>query len=336
MDSKHIEAQFRLDYDKLKKVVAEKGLDFNLVDYKSKRFKNLPDILPTPFEVKDEYPFAPTYGTNLNTDYVIYNANEILRHSGFMTYQVFRYLFMIGRNLMPGRNYIRIHHQNFKSMLGIHCKDTYFGTFSKLVNNFNLLYHTNIRGLFIINHNILFKGDLNEFSRCYKETYTEEDSVPIEKRLVRSVVDAIDANKYRYAKSRFHVVNGVKVFNPDYKHIIQKRKTRPLNERIRFKIATAEPVILKGDIKFTDNNLIEKRLNKPFQFKKNSNELIENNEIIQNKTEDFTEPTMYEKIISETNTYNGDYDDYYYEEDYDEDYEEDYEEVDTTDGKIKV
>lgn len=322
MNSKHIEAQFRLDYNKLKKVVAEKSLDFNLIDYKSKRFKNLPDILPTPFEVKDEYPFAPTYGTNLNTDYVIYNANEILRHSGFMSYQVFRYLFMVGRNLAPGRNYIRIHHQNFKAMLGIHCKDTYFGTFSRLVNNFNLLYHTNIRGLFIINHNMLFKGDLNEFSKRYKETYTEKDSIPVEKRLVRSVVDAIDANKYRQVKSRMYIKDGVRIYNPEYKHIIHKRKTRPLNEKIRFNVVTAKPVILKGNIKFNDDSLIEKRLNKAFQFKKFDEEIIENNEMIQNEVINLAKPTIYEKTVSEINTYNENYDDYYYE-DYDEDESED-------------
>lgn len=133
---------------------------------------NRAKIAITPFEIKDNYDtFINTDYTkgNINLDYCVINANEISKIITRLGNSAVRLLFGIMNNIENDTNFVTFNIANFARVINMTTKCAGEG-FNDLIK-FNIVVRTNQMSTYVVNHNIIFKGDLNKFIKDYKSIY---------------------------------------------------------------------------------------------------------------------------------------------------------------------
>ena len=127
-------------------------------------------IAITPFELKPNYNTSCVYksliGGDVNLDYCTINCRELhkARLSGIALY----YFFVILASLEEDTNIVKIALLNVAKELSPGNQACM--AVDKLVDS-NVLVRTNMKSTYIINHNIAFKGNLNQFIKDYHRIY---------------------------------------------------------------------------------------------------------------------------------------------------------------------
>lgn len=133
-------------------------------------------IAITPFEIKDNYDtFINTdyNGRNINLDYCVINANEISKIVTRLGDSAIRLLFGIMNNIENDTNFVTFNIANFARVINMTPKCAGEG-FNDLIK-FNIVVRTNQMSTYVVNHNIIFKGDLNKFIENYKTIYGNKE-----------------------------------------------------------------------------------------------------------------------------------------------------------------
>ena len=142
---------------------SDDGLDAN---YKNK-------IFPSPFEVKEFYDQPIVDYRNINSDYALFNIKNlyhILPKMGKVASNVFM---VIAYNLEVDTNLVKFSPSDYRNKNKKSIGVLQYGL-NELVT-LNIVAPTANRFHFIINHNVCYKGDLNKFSKIYRELYNENE-----------------------------------------------------------------------------------------------------------------------------------------------------------------
>lgn len=132
-------------------------------------------ILPTPFEVKDVYEHPNVDFKNVNSDYALFNIKNlyhILPRMGRITSHVFM---AIAYNLGTNTNLVKFNMAHYARQIAKSKEVLQYGV-GELIN-LNIIAPTANVFHYIVNHNICYKGDLNEFVKIYKELYKDKELV---------------------------------------------------------------------------------------------------------------------------------------------------------------
>ena len=129
-------------------------------------------IVPTPFEVKENYDTYPNinYESNLiDFKYSIIDIRELGYIYDRLSKASMRVLFNMLYNLENDTNIVK-----FSEFSRFRKYDAAFEyTLYKELIEHNLIVRTNKKCTYIINHNIFYKGDLNKFRDIYNKYYKD-------------------------------------------------------------------------------------------------------------------------------------------------------------------
>lgn len=131
-------------------------------------------IVPTPFEVKDNYDTYPNidYQSNLiDFKYSIIDIRELGYIYDRLSKASMRVLFNMLYNLENDTNIVKFNISEFSRFRKYDAAFEY--TLYKELIEHNLIVRTNKKCTYIINHNIFYKGDLNKFRDIYNKYYKD-------------------------------------------------------------------------------------------------------------------------------------------------------------------
>lgn len=129
-------------------------------------------IVPTPFEVKENYDTYPNinYESNLiDFKYSIIDIRELGYIYDRLSKASMRVLFNMLYNLENDTNIVKFNISEFSRFRKYDAAFEY--TLYKELIEHNLIVRTNKRCTYIINHNVFYKGDLNKFRDVYNKYY---------------------------------------------------------------------------------------------------------------------------------------------------------------------
>lgn len=129
-------------------------------------------IVPTPFEVKENYDTYPNinYESNLiDFKYSIIDIRELGYIYDRLSKASMRVLFNMLYNLENDTNIVKFNISEFSRFRKYDAAFEY--TLYKELIEHNLIVRTNKRCTYIINHNVFYKGDLNKFRDIYNKYY---------------------------------------------------------------------------------------------------------------------------------------------------------------------
>jgi len=129
-------------------------------------------IVPTPFEVKDNYDTYPNidYQSNLiDFKYSIIDIRELGYIYDRLSKASMRVLFNMLYNLENDTNIVKFNISEFSRFRKYDAAFEY--TLYKELIEHNLIVRTNKKCTYIINHNVFYKGDLNKFRDIYNKYY---------------------------------------------------------------------------------------------------------------------------------------------------------------------
>lgn len=131
-------------------------------------------IVPTPFEVKENYDTYPNinYESNLiDFKYSIIDIRELGYIYDRLSKASMRVLFNMLYNLENDTNIVKFNISEFSRFRKYDAAFEY--TLYKELIEHNLIVRTNKKCTYIINHNIFYKGDLNKFRDIYNKYYKD-------------------------------------------------------------------------------------------------------------------------------------------------------------------
>lgn len=132
-------------------------------------------IACSPFEVKDKYPSSMPVDTVINDGiYCLIEPNKLIEAADRLPKNTLKYFLVICKELLPDTNIITLVNKEVSERYGFNSNhiQNYIATLCDL----QILVRTDVQSTFVINHNIIYKGDLNKFAKNYKEIYN--DSIP--------------------------------------------------------------------------------------------------------------------------------------------------------------
>ncbi len=131
-------------------------------------------IVPTPFEVKENYDTYPNinYESNLiDFKYSIIDIRELGYIYDRLSKASMRVLFNMLYNLENDTNIVKFNISEFSRFRKYDAAFEY--TLYKELIEHNLIVRTNKKCTYIINHNVFYKGDLNKFRNIYNKYYKD-------------------------------------------------------------------------------------------------------------------------------------------------------------------
>ena len=131
-------------------------------------------IVPTPFEVKENYDTYPNidYQSNLiDFKYSIIDIRELGYIYDRLSKASMRVLFNMLYNLENDTNIVKFNISEFSRFRKYDAAFEY--TLYKELIEHNLIARTNKKCTYIINHNVFYKGDLNKFRDIYNKYYKD-------------------------------------------------------------------------------------------------------------------------------------------------------------------
>lgn len=81
-------------------------------------------------------------------------------------------LFAIIDSINYNSNIIHITYGDIRNLTNIVSDETIFNSLCNLVNN-NIIYRTDIKSTYVINHTMMFKGDYDTFVKIYNDMYSD-------------------------------------------------------------------------------------------------------------------------------------------------------------------
>ena len=131
-------------------------------------------IVPTPFEIKENYDTYPNidYQSNLiDFKYSIIDIRELGYIYDRLSKASMRVLFNMLYNLENDTNIVKFNISEFSRFRKYDAAFEY--TLYKELIEHNLIVRTNKKCTYIINHNVFYKGDLNKFRDVYNKYYKD-------------------------------------------------------------------------------------------------------------------------------------------------------------------
>ena len=129
-------------------------------------------LVISPFEIKDNYDSFPTYQSpygECNLDNCVINTRELVKCD--LTQIEFKFFLSMLTNLEENTNRFECTLNNISAAIGCGAKPYTFVT--NLVAK-GLIERTDCKYIYIVNHNIAFKGDLNKFREDYLRVFGTE------------------------------------------------------------------------------------------------------------------------------------------------------------------
>lgn len=129
-------------------------------------------IAISPFEIKENYDTAPIYNSpysECNLDYCVINTKELVKCD--LTQIEFKFFLSMMTNLEENTNKFKCTLNDISGAIGCGAKPYTFVT--NLVAK-GLIERTDCKHIYVVNHNIAFKGDLNKFREDYLRLYGNE------------------------------------------------------------------------------------------------------------------------------------------------------------------
>lgn len=83
-----------------------------------------------------------------------------------------RVLFAIIDSLNYNSNIIHITYEDLKKSTNLVSDETIWNSLCELIDN-NIIYRTDIKSTYVINHTMMFKGDYNTFVKIYNDMYSD-------------------------------------------------------------------------------------------------------------------------------------------------------------------
>lgn len=151
--------------------------NFNIVirnpnDIKRHADKRRGRIAKTPFKVHNRYPNAPECDVEdfITGDYVYVNCKELMRLSPKLNPTSIKLMLFIATKLDNNSNIAKCNMVEFNRLFStcINHKLNFY-LYPLLLNG--IIIRTNRKCKYIVNHNLFFKGNLNQFVKDYKELY---------------------------------------------------------------------------------------------------------------------------------------------------------------------
>lgn len=142
-------------------------------NYAEKRKLRNYTISITPFDFKDDYSNFPNVDyTKYPVDYLVLDTKVWALMLRDLPRSVYSMAMQIAYILEPNTNLIKITQQVSSALYSRNGKPArYWTTVVKILQEYGFMVRTNQQSTYVINHNILFKGDLNDFAKKYKEIY---------------------------------------------------------------------------------------------------------------------------------------------------------------------
>lgn len=142
-------------------------------NYAEKRKLRNYNISITPFDFKDDYSNFPNIDyTKYPVDYLVLDTKIWALMLRDLPRSVYSMAMQIAYILEPNTNLIKITQQVSSALYSRNGKPArYWTTVVKILQEYGFMVRTNQQSTYVINHNILFKGDLNDFAKKYKEIY---------------------------------------------------------------------------------------------------------------------------------------------------------------------
>lgn len=159
--------KFRLDKTKSgRMIVRVKQEEFNRLNRLGQQ------IACSPFEVKNKYPSSMPVDYTINDGiYCLIDPYKLYELADRIPKNAFRYFFIICKELLPDTNIITLVNKEAAEKYDFDV--THIQNYIALLCDLQILVRTDVQSTFVINHNIIFKGDLNKFAKNYKEMYND-------------------------------------------------------------------------------------------------------------------------------------------------------------------
>jgi len=130
-------------------------------------------IAPSPFEFKDNYDNQPCLDyNNYSIDYSAINIKDIIELSRDLPTKSFNLALQLYYLLEPNTNILRF---NISVIYALYSKSKDPAVYSYFLMrpliDYGLLVKTNQQSTYVVNHNYLFKGSLNQFKKDYESIY---------------------------------------------------------------------------------------------------------------------------------------------------------------------
>ena len=128
-------------------------------------------VVISPFEVKDFYEDCPSYDFSLTSrDYCFINTKELYPIVHNLTTEQTRFLWQIFHLCEPNSNIVFYNVARQFEIYGT-CRNTHIYDILPYLEEQKLSKRANLKSSYIINHNLFFKGNLNQFSIIYHRLY---------------------------------------------------------------------------------------------------------------------------------------------------------------------
>lgn len=166
--------EFDVNKSKRRKLVVsdKKGFRIQAEPFTIAPLDILHRIVPTPFEVKDNYDSYPNInyeGKGIDFKYSIIDIRELGYIYDRLSKASMRVLLNMLYNLENDTNIVKFNIGEFARFRKWDAAFEY--TLYKELIEHNLIVRTNKRCTYIINHNVFYKGDLNKFRDVYNTYY---------------------------------------------------------------------------------------------------------------------------------------------------------------------
>lgn len=157
-------------------------------------------IVKTPFEVYDTYDDEPSidYKT-YSADICVINLTKLFKNAIKLSPKALALIMFIYYTMEPDSNVVRIHSRAFADYFSrSETPRQFFKYVQELVDN-NFICKATGTALYVVNHNLIHKGDLNHFASLYRTFYgkwvkaefNESNRIPVHHRVL--------ANQYKDA-----------------------------------------------------------------------------------------------------------------------------------------
>ena len=174
-------------------VVTKRDIKTNRTD--RRQFEN--SIVISPFEVCENYNHAPNYDyTNVNDDYCFINTRVLEPILPNMSKTALRTIWHFMYLLQPNSNCLSFSIYMVDQIHGNVRSGDIYKELTRM-EDYGFIRRTNLRSIFIINHNLFFKGNLNEFAKKYHEKFDNNTPAFNERGYV-----ILDTNSYLEVKGR--------------------------------------------------------------------------------------------------------------------------------------
>lgn len=155
-------------------------------------------IAITPFDFKDNYENFPNIDYNkYSTDYLVIDTKIWALMLRDLPRSVYSMAMQIAYILESNTNLVKITQQISSAIYSRNGKPArYWTTVINILEEYGFLAKTNRQSTYIINHNIIFKGDLNAFAKEYKALYGNYKGVKDKKGKV--IIDKNNFTRVEY------------------------------------------------------------------------------------------------------------------------------------------